>query len=404
MNPGSSPIDSLVLTHATCDDPNGSATLYVDNDSLEYLISWTTAMQWGPEAFGLTPGEHEVNVSGSGCNETVAFTIEPMEELILNWATVEHISCFGLMDGSLQIEVVSGNPPYTFFWPHDGTEEDAAQNLAAGTYTVWVLDAEECDASLQMHILSPEPIGITGDIEADYCENGTGQILVEADGDHPPFEFNWLESNDVGPLASDLLSGNYTVEVTDANGCVQTATFNVPSEGDLEVSITPSLAEIYPGDSVHYEVFVSPNQNNLTYDWSPPQGLSCTDCPNPVATPIESVTYSVTVMSEDGCRGSDMASVSVMTCPDMFLPNIFSPNGDGLNDELCVLGECVSEMVLSVYNRWGELIFESSNPRRCWDGTFRGLPVSSGTLAYTVWVKRTNGEVWQDYGTLTIQR
>jgi gliding motility-associated-like protein len=83
---------------------------------------------------------------------------------------------------------------------------------------------------------------------------------------------------------------------------------------------------------------------------------------------------------------------------------MFSPNGDGNNDAFCVLGNCVQSMELTIYNRWGEVMFESSSQSNCWDGTHRDKPVNSGSYVYKLRVINTDGEEEITTGNVTLVR
>jgi gliding motility-associated-like protein len=145
-----------------------------------------------------------------------------------------------------------------------------------------------------------------------------------------------------------------------------------------------------------------------TFTWSPTNGLSCTTCPNPTATPAETTTYTVSVSDDQGCTGEASAIVSVeSSCDGLFVPTIFSPNNSGpdANNTLCVLGDalCVSNLVFQVYDRWGELMFETTTLEKCWDGTFKDKPVQSGVYVYRLYAV-VNGEVVEESGNTTVVR
>ncbi|GIV28033.1 MAG: hypothetical protein KatS3mg027_1847 [Bacteroidia bacterium] len=95
-------------------------------------------------------------------------------------------------------------------------------------------------------------------------------------------------------------------------------------------------------------------------------------------------------------------TVTDIICGDVFFPTIFSPNGDGLNDEQCVFGNCIESVYWAVYNRWGEKVFETEDKTACWDGTFRGNTLNTGVYIYKLTARLTNGEVIKQNGNLTI--
>ena len=127
-----------------------------------------------------------------------------------------------------------------------------------------------------------------------------------------------------------------------------------------------------------------------SYSWFPSSGLNCTDCQNPNANPDSSTTYYVTVTDANGCSSTDSVTVFVdeTICGDVFIPNAFSPNSDGQNDVLFVRGNCIKNFSFTIYNRWGEKVFENTDLAKGWDGS-TALTASGSTLPATSKVRDT---------------
>ena len=144
-----------------------------------------------------------------------------------------------------------------------------------------------------------------------------------------------------------------------------------------------------------------------SYSWSPPVGLSCVNCPNPIAGPTNTTLYMVIANNSAGCIDTAMVLIEVdQTCNESFLPNVFSPNDSGpdVNNSLCVMGNCIETMQLRVYNSWGELVFESNSTEICWDGTYKGKPMNTGIFAFLLYIKQTDGQVIEKSGNITLLR
>lgn len=107
---------------------------------------------------------------------------------------------------------------------------------------------------------------------------------------------------------------------------------------------------------------------------------------------------------DDFTNPAFVLTVTDIICGDLFFPTIFSPNGDGLNDEQCVLGNCIESVSWAVYNRWGEKVFETDDKAACWDGTYKGSPLNTGVYVYTLTALLTNGQIIKQNGNLTIVR
>jgi gliding motility-associated-like protein len=91
-------------------------------------------------------------------------------------------------------------------------------------------------------------------------------------------------------------------------------------------------------------------------------------------------------------------------CGEVFIPTAFSPNKDGNNDLECVFGNCIQSMVFKIYNRWGEMVFESTEPATCWDGTYKGKELNTGVFVYYLNATLTTGEVITKKGNLSLFR
>jgi gliding motility-associated-like protein len=150
---------------------------------------------------------------------------------------------------------------------------------------------------------------------------------------------------------------------------------------------------------------------NLQYTWTPPQYLSCANCPRPTTRPEEPVEYSITVRNAFGCEGSDKVSINlVCNGESVFLPNTFTPNGDGMNDIWYPRGGGIRLVKsLKVFNRWGQAIYERSNfntddRSAGWDGTLKGQPLAADVFVYTMAVTCDNGQVIETKGNVMIVR
>jgi gliding motility-associated-like protein len=142
-----------------------------------------------------------------------------------------------------------------------------------------------------------------------------------------------------------------------------------------------------------------------TYLWSPSTGLTCTTCQNPIASPAETTTYYLIVTDANGCTATDSITIFVEPLVNViFVPNVFSPNGDDLNDVLDVQGSGFESLYFAVYDRWGEKVFETTSIDADWDGTFNGKPLSSATFAYYIEVLYLNGEEYEEKGKIALVR
>jgi gliding motility-associated-like protein len=164
----------------------------------------------------------------------------------------------------------------------------------------------------------------------------------------------------------------------------------------------PDNITLFLGDTVELAA-----SGTVSYNWSPGEGLSCSNCASPLAFPTQTTQYIVTGIDANGCRSIDTVLVVVdIICNEAFIPSIFSPNGKGpqSNEKFCVLSDCVAQFKLAIFNRWGERIFETEDINQCWDGTFKGAEAATGVYAYTMYLRQLNGAELSKTGTLVLAK
>jgi gliding motility-associated-like protein len=187
-----------------------------------------------------------------------------------------------------------------------------------------------------------------------------------------------------------------------ANGCDSVVTYNLTILPEPIVDAGAATISITEGDSVQLNA-----SGAVNYVWSPSDGLSCGNCSSPLAFPFLESTYTVTGTDASGCTASDNIRISVdIKCNELFLPDIFTPNGTGpaANEKLCLYGNCIQLYSLVIYNRWGEQVFDSSDMNNCWDGTYKGSPAQSGIYVYRLYAELRNGEVIDKKGSIHLLR
>ncbi len=142
-----------------------------------------------------------------------------------------------------------------------------------------------------------------------------------------------------------------------------------------------------------------------SYYWEPPAGLSCDTCINPTASPTATTTYTLITTSKNGCTAESEVTINVeIPCKDFYVPNVFSPNGDGVNDTYLIKVEFMSKYEIWIYNRWGKLVYHSQNPDAPWDGNIDGDPASTGTYYYIIKATCLTGNSFEKHGFLTLIR
>lgn len=192
-------------------------------------------------------------------------------------------------------------------------------------------------------------------------------------------------------LAYPLQTTNYTASIIDTNSCTNSATVNVYVQQPIVLTYLSNY-EIIIGESV--SVNLETNQNVISWQWTPQNGLSCTDCQNPIATPLETTEYTVFVTDSLGCfdiTGTVLIEVRKEYSVDV--PSAFTPDGDGKNDIVYVRGWGIKKVLeFRIFNRWGEEVFYSNDLNYGWDGYFKNKIQNIETYVYVVKVLFYNNE------------
>ncbi len=213
-----------------------------------------------------------------------------------------------------------------------------------------------------------------------YGENN-GNALVTAQNGTPPYKYEWLPYNISDSLAGNLTAGNYTVIATDANGCSGFDSVKIIQPLQLELNIPQDVAVIY-GQSVDL------TNTNISGGTSPyiyfldgdTTGISC------IIKPPYSTTYTVSVKDYNGCLVTKplvtYVNMDTANKSEVFIPTAFSPNSNGQNDILYVRGSTIKEVSFNIYDRWGNLVYQSTNINDGWDGSYKNHPMNAGDYMY----------------------
>lgn len=333
------------------------------------------------------------------CVATAGITIQ-VSDLEAFTTNVEPVSCETNF-GSATALSINGMAPYTYLWSNGETTAEV-NNFEAGTYTVTITDAFGCTAEASA-VIEPGPFVVIdevvttpvtcGPISNDVITIIPGSAEVFPGAGDEPFTFS-LDGGTTfqdSPVFENLDPGLYIATIRDANGCQAQMEFEI---GDVElpsVSIqTTDEFNLCNGGSI--ELWLETTGNIDSVLWS----INSTA---DTITLVESGLVSVTVTDDQGCAA--FFEVEIDDCSNYQIPNVFTPNGDEINDVFKVYasgGTVVKRM--QVYNRWGNLVHDSLQP---WDGTYKGEPHTSDVFIYIIVIETSDGEVVEQ-GEVTLLR
>jgi gliding motility-associated-like protein len=361
------------------DATDGSIALSTAGGTGTTTIAWT-----GPNGFtatganisGLGAGTYCATLTDSnGCSADTCLVISAPAPLDLQ-ATSVSASC-GAANASATATITGGAAPYAYAWSNGSTSATIA-DLAPGTYDVQVTDANACVASLSITITGTPALEASLSPTAPLCHGSdNGSIAIAIANGQAPYAYAW-STGDAGAQLTGLGAGTYAVTVTDANGCQwnSSTTLTEPTAVEVEGSTSSyaggfqvsgfgasdgSIALTTTGGVVPY-----------TYAWN--TGANTADISG-----LTAGTYSVTVTDANGCP---LFLEFVLEGPDdLRQPTGFTPNNDGSNDVYIVRGlEAYPENLITIFNRWGNVVYERINYRNDWAGeNMSGEPLPNGT-------------------------
>ncbi len=369
---------------------------------------------------GLPAGTYTIIVTAStGYSTTVQATIVQLQPpIISNLTTLDYggygVSCVGAADGAARATASGGKPPYAFVWSSGDTGNEA-KNLSAATYTVTVTDANNCTATASVTLTEPTPLSMAFTVTDITCfGRRDGKITAEVSGGIPPYRYalnsGVYQSNNT---FTGLSAGIFTVRAIDASGCEIEETIAINSPPPVEVSLGGNQT-IALGDTTKLEVIVNvPLDSIQSITWGPPLDTGdCARCFSQVVAPFITTTYSVTIVTNQGCTDSDRATIYVDRRRYIYVPNAFAPGSDGANSVFYISAKpntVKNIKTLQVFGRWGEAVFQlndfqPNNPQWGWDGAFRGQPLNPGVFTWLLEVEFIDGVTEVYTGDVTIMR
>ncbi len=277
----------------------------------------------------------------------------------------------------------SGETPAQTAWLSSTTDPNPVANIPAGTidtfYYVVTCSSPgfSCSRSDTMRVYSQaNPVAVidsTGPMA--ICENQlTGATVI---GNFANYQWNTGAATQSITISQ---AGQYFAVVTDAQGCKDTSnTLTVVSIAPPSVTVHPDTLIMF-GDSV--TLYTDLNLSSVSIDsfmWYPLVNISCTNCPNPVVSPVNDQYYGISVYA-NGCSNTDSALIRVILPNNFYIPNVFTPNGDGNNDIFYILSQSgVRVLSFQVFDRIGEKVHDGTYP---WDGNYKGKPATPGVYVY----------------------
>ena len=363
-----------------------------------------------PTATFTLPGTYPIVLivkNANGCKDTVYenLTIHPLPTITANGDT---IICLG---DAATLSALGGN---SYEWTPAASvgcatcQITSASPTEATNYIVMGTDANGCKNTDTTHVAVKTQTNSTAGSGGEICVDSSIQLHVSG-----AQRYEWTPASTLDdPTSADPIA---TPDVTTVYTVLAYEGSCLPDSHSVRVVVHP-LPTVNAGSD---ETIVAGNSVNLnasgtdisTYAWSPDQTLSCNTCSSPIASPYGTTTYTVTVATDFGCKAKDDVTIFVL-CDEgqLFIPNTFSPNGDGDNDVFYPRGIGLRSIrSFRVYNRWGELVYERQGIQlndavTAWDGTYKGNKLSPDVFVYVLEGVCEGGEIMTWKGDISLVR
>lgn len=337
--------------------------------------------------------------SGNGCTKIYTGTInEDKNPPVISAGPDKEITCTKkkvILEGSIQ----GTSQNKTFNWlvngqPFSNSNIIAPEVESVGEYTLIVTnETNGCTADDTVTVTenNNKPSDFVTDITAPGCTKSGIVTVTTVTGGIGPYVY----SINGGPyqgqnIFHSIVSGQYNISIKDQNGCEFQKSLSVPEPPELTAEL-PQFITIEYGTGQQLLPQLNIDIKNIEkVIWVPVAGLSCSDCLEPIASPLNETYYKVTVTDITGCTASAKIQVRVLKDFYLYVPNAFSPNADGTNDKWQIFGDplkVVKIKRLQIFDRWGELLFEAydfqvNDPEFGWNGIFHGNYLDPGVFVY----------------------
>ncbi|HEY6162539.1 MAG TPA: PKD domain-containing protein [Bacteroidia bacterium] len=329
INNGTNANLTVTSTNVSCaGGNNGSATVTASGGQQPYSYLWSTGATT-QTIIGLIPGNYTIAVTtANGCTSSAVVTITQPSPLVVA-STQTNALCFGSATGTATVAPGGGTAPYSYLW-NNNQNTATANNLAAGNYFCTVTDAHGCTAVINVQITQPAPLQLSiTSVTNVICNGGNnGSATVLPTGGTAPYNFSWGTSPaQTSSTATGLGAGNYSVLVSDANGCTTTIIAAISQPSPVAANLSATSVSCYGNNTGTTTAFPSGGNGPYSYQWNT----------NPIqttqtATGLAAGTYAVIVTDANGCSTSASISVSQPAPLVTSISNVINVSCNGGNN------------------------------------------------------------------------
>lgn len=291
------------VTDANCNLSDGSITLAPSGGVAPYTFLWSNAATT-QNLTNIPAGTYNVTITDvAGCSSTFTITVNNLNGPTLTDNST-NVSCFGACDGTASVTVSGGTGPFSYLWSPGGQTTPSVTGLCQGTWTAQVTDALGCMTITTINITEPAQLASNATITNASCGGVcNGSIVLNVTGGTGPYTYSWAPGGQTTSSVSGLCAGNYSVTITDANGCNNTLTFTITEPPLLSVAVSSTNVTCFNACNGTATATPAGGTSGYTYSWSNSAVLAnvVNLCPG---------SYSVTVTDANGCTATGSVAIT----------------------------------------------------------------------------------------------
>ena len=374
---------SSAETHVDCfGNSTGEIDITVNGGTSPFGYAWSN-LATSEDLLNLPAGNYDVTITDvNNCNVPASITINEPSDITYT-VTTTNLICNNESEGEILITASGGTPGYSFSIDGGTSYQNGSNftNLQAANYSVYIQDQNGCEKN-QLVVLN-QPIGFSTVVNIQHIDgcNGdlTGFIDFTLNGNTPPYTYAWSNNESTASIYN-LSAGNYGLTVSDANNCEMNYSYVVNEPEAMVLVYDIQLASCEEKDDGAITTIVTGGTLPISYQWG--TGESSTSIFN-----LSKGTYSLYVEDSKGCS---LPTEIIEVGFDGFngcieIPTGFTPNNDNIHDEWVIYGLIdFPDVVVKVYNRWGQEVFSSSGYTKPWDGKYNGVDLPTAAYYYVI--------------------
>ncbi len=371
------------------------------------------------------PGDFTITVTNvdNGCQSTAQITVD--QDITAPTAVANVDDQFDCVTESVTLDGTGSSvgPNFTYNWTGNSIIDNASSLIPTvyepGNYSILVTNLnngctqtadvvveqdEDVPSAADIQVAQPPCYGDPASITFGSITGGDGPYLYSIDGGE-----NFSPSNSF----TSLDPGTYNILIQDAKGCEYEDVVFIEAAIELILNVEREVI-LGLGDDYQINAFTNiPPSEIDTIIWSPFAGLDCINCLDPrVDTILNEIEYTVTVIDTSGCSVNAQIMLRVDKIREVYIPNAFSPNNDGINDEIMIFANADKIKQINtfrIFDRWGEIVFEANDfqpndPKKGWDGILKGEKLNPAVFVYFAEIEFIDGVTQIYKGDVTLMK